>query len=506
MIYRKINDKTILEEVCIKAYKDYSDEAITLLSLGNMSAGDLVQKICENAIKSDKIDAEMTSFGSKELLLSYKLDGEEICIDFLNTTSDVESEWLQVSLNSEVIIDSILLGTDLATTALGAFLRSNSKYKNVEEYYREYYSIKVLSTALIERLAEKEFSAYSLFGHNEPITAEHSNPTVDKQLKYIPADNLRGLLTNFDVFVDECGKDKTFSDFMKVASESGALVFKPYIKDNSHGNPTLVLKYNRFVHLFRGYHYQCSYTADGIGEYASAGIRIDSISQIFGKELRESRLLKILYYMNLIACCKGISAFDKLLKKNPELVDEFMKLSTKSIFRDYDITYTKDLLGILNFTSDSMPYGENYFARTGNIQLPEPAEVFRVPLNITTDMCRIKVYDSNEIGIELWFDEKVQEVLFVLPDWKDGLSMEEIESLADWEDMDTESYTNMMTSKIYEAFEVYCSLVNFALNTCGFVTNFMVTYPTDEVRDSRLRALNRVDVKEFNSLSDIYNK
>lgn len=346
---------------------------------------------------------------------------------------------------------------------------------------------------IYDALKDSGFTYSSMFAHE--YSMDDAKREVIKKLDYIPVSTLQELSLNVQTIIKECGTDKTFAYFMKSASKMGYLKFEPYIKENECGTPTLILKYNRYVHLFRGYHYQCSYTADGHGEYSSAGSRTDYLNNIFGRELRESKLLKVLYYMNLIACCKGIDAFDNLLKTNPELVDKFMKASTKDVFDSYDITYMNDMMNVFSLVDTG--------ASDEKQKLPEPKDIFRVALNATTDMCRIKIYDTRLVGIEVWLDEKVQEVLFTLPDWTEGVNDKRLRDEADWEDMYYEEYIKWKTDVIYSKKEILTSFINYALNTCGFVTNYMVTYPMNDAKDSKLRALNRQDIKEFKSLNDV---
>lgn len=207
--------------------------------------------------------------------------------------------------------------------------------------------------------------------------------------------------------------------------------------------------------------------------------------------------------MNLIACCRKLDIFTKLLENDPGLVDEFMKKSTEGIFDNYDITYIEDIVGMVNFVSGDIPYTDEYFNRTNRPVLPEPVEVLRVPANDTSDVCRIKIYDTHLVSVEFWMDNSIQEAMFTLPALEEGYSQSELDRLAEEEDMSTKEYIKWMTDRIYDSYESYISLVNFALNMCGYVANFMVIYPNRNIIKSNLRALNSNNVRVCNSLNDL---
>lgn len=506
MSYKNLTSETLLEDIRMEIYDASSGQTERLCSRHCATAGLLIDKIQNKGLLDFYVNKALKESSPKEVMLKFNVNGEEVSITIINTTSDVDSEWISVKPHNEIFIDSIMFCRDLVTEMNDEYLKDSKGFKTLNEYYSKVKAKSILITSLVGKMEEELFYASDMFGHKHFVSLEEdtkTNSDTYNKFKYIPNFHLRALVENFETIKGECGRERTVSTFLAAAAKAGMLNFKPYITKNLYGTYTLVLKYNRYVHLFRGYHYQCSYTADGVGEYSSAGVRIDVLRSTFGSELRNSKLLKMFYYMNLIACCKELDVFTKLLKNDPGLVDEFMKKSTEDIFDNYDITYIGDMVGMVNFASCGIPYTNEYFNRTNRPMLPEPAEVLRVAANDTSDVCRIRVYDTNCVSVEFWMDNSVQEALFMLPAWEKGYSQDELTYFAETEDMDVEEYIKWMSTKIYDSSESYYSLINFALNMCGCVANFMAIYPDRSIIASNLRALNNNDVKACKSLNDV---
>lgn len=498
MSYKNLTSETLLEDVRVEMYSALIGRTERLYSMNCATAGLLIDSIQKKGILDSCVNKALKERFPKEVLLKFNVNNEEVFITIVNTTSDVDSEWISVKPHNEIFVDSIMFCRDLVTEVNDEYLKDSKGFETLDEYYSKVKAKSILISCLIAKLEEDLFYASRVFNDKHFVSLkEDTKPHSDtyNKFKYIPNFHLRALVENFETIKNECGRERTVSTFLAVAAKAGMLNFKPYITKNSYGHVTLVLKYNRYVHLFRGYHYQCSYTADGVREYSSAGVRIDMLSSIFGRELRNSKLLKMFYYMNLIACCKELDVFTKLLATDPGLVDEFMKKSTADIFDDYNITYTEDIVGIINFVSCN--------TLVNSSMLSEPVEVLRVPANDTSDVCRIRVYDTKCVSVEFWMDNSVQEAIIMLPAWSNGYSHNELAYFAETENMGVEEYIKWMSAKIYDSSESYYSLINFALNMCGCVANFMTIYPNRNTIESNLRALNSNDVKVCKSLSDV---
>lgn len=506
MSYKNLASETLLDDIHVEMYNASNCHTERLCSMNCMTAGLLIDSIMNEGIFDSCVYRALKENFPREVTLKFNVNGKTVVITIISSISDNGSEWISVKPKNEIVIDSILFCRDLVTEINNEYCRDSKGYSLLQDYYSNEKAKSILIESLIEKFEEEQFYASDVFNGKCFVSLkEDIKPQSDtyKKFAYIPNYCLRTLIKEFKTIANKCGKERTVSTFLSTAAEAGMLKFKPYITKNSHGNTTLVLKYNRYVHLFRGYHYQCSYTADGIGEYSSAGVRLDRLSLRFGSNFRNSKLLKMFYYMNLISCCRELDVFTKLLNTDPCLVDKFMKESTKDVFDDYDVTYIEDMVGMVNFVSCGIPYTDKYFNRTGKPMLPEPVKVLRVPANDTSDVCRIRVYDTHLVSIEFWMDNSVQEALITLPALYEGYSESELNRFAEEEDMDVKEYIKEMTNKVYDSPESYYSLINFALNMCGYIANFMVIYPDRNIIKSNLRALNNNDVKICNSLNGI---
>ena len=489
MSYKILTNNVLLRDVCIECYNTYTDSSEELLNLGRLTVRALISNICT----SEKVKNVITNCEGRsgiEVMLTFTTDDNEVLIDLINTTSDVESEWFSVPVDSKIVIDSILFNHNIVTEFSDAFLTDNKGYETLDKYYEKLVARKLHYEFLINMLAREKYSIEDCFGNKELITGDmnsQGSKNIIADLKYIPVDNIRKLLLNFIDINVKCSRD-TFSEFLGEAAKLGHLSFEPYITRNSHNNPTLVLKYNRYVHLFRGYHYQCSYTADGVGTYSNAGVRIDHTTNSFPREFKQGKLLKMLYYMNLIACCKCLDTFNKLLRKHPEVVDEFMRESTANIFDDYDITFKGDMLSMINSMDSEVDYAE-------------PIETLRVPVNDTSDYCRVKVFNANTVAIEFSNGSRVNEVMFTLPDCGQGVSTDVLRRFAAVDEMSVEEFVDGNSKDIYSNSDIYLSLVNFAMNMCDFVINFVTVYSISDKEDISIRALNNPNIGVIKNLS-----
>lgn len=495
MKYRNIKETDILTEVWIKVcHADVTKRTNVHEFLDMTPAGIRNEFIMPTTISL--VDKLYQNNPNSEILLSFNHGDEEVTITLSNTTSDKDSEWFKANTVSDIFKDSVLLGYDIYPEVNDRYLCNNKGTTSVEEYYEKYYASDLLKEALVERFIFDDLSYYD-YGFNTPISSEFEKVQVMQSMSGIPVQNLRNLLSNYDKLLSDCGTNKVTDVFIEMASKEGLLNFEPYISVDNAGEYSLVLEYNRFVHLFRGLYYQCSCTESGIGEYTRSGIMLNEIDRVFEKYcLNGSKLHKYMYYINLINCCKGLDSFDNLLETDPMLVDRFMKLSTQKVFKDYDIKYREDIV------QDMVTYINPKDIIKSQQALGAPRKTYRVPWDEVTDCARVKVYEDNFVGIEFYEDYSVQEWLFTLPNVIDEST--DVHRLAVEWDMLDDMFVSMAAHDIYDNFEVQCSLVSFALNYSGFVTNFGVTYPTKARLSSKLMSLCMPGVPEFKNLNTLY--
>lgn len=340
---------------------------------------------------------------------------------------------------------------------------------------------------IVSRFIEDGFTYQDLFGR-EHVLSEDRVSTLN-QLKFIPQETLKNVYEQYNNIVT---KDvKTVGTFLSIAAKKGLLKFKPYVAYDG-AFPTLVLKYNRYVHLFRGRHYQVSYTHNGVGEYQRAGIRLDEFrAKMYSKRLRESDFMQAAYYMNCISACTGIDEFDNLLKNEPEVIDEFMANSTRAVgvFDNYTMTFKK----LKSYVLPVLVTDEKELTGVDG-------SLYRIAASLTSDYVRFAVNRGTGVVTFTWSGGNAEVKSMQIPTL---LTSPLIETAESYEDED-ERYDAIEEAKaiIHDAATIE-TYITFGLNLLGFVANYMVVYPKDK-NIAKLRGLNDRSVVTIESLSDIY--
>ena len=321
-------------------------------------------------------------------------------------------------------------------------------------------------TELKNLMVENGFSYESFLDGKSTITQE--DDYIERILKYVPKENIRGLIENFNKY-----QTHDVDEFLNKASQDGMLSFKPYVTVNSCGTPTLVLKYNRFMHLFRGYYFQVSYTADGQGSYNDAGTRIDFVHNKIETYDRFglSSLTQIMYYMNAIRAGWKLEVFRKLLKENPEMFDNFMHLTfgeSRLHVQGAGLLTYKDILNIC-------------IAKNAKTSAEDtPVASYRIPAKENRDYAIVDVFDERTVTVTVPTLTSVKSTTFVLPDLESSTDIvSRIEKDARRFEYSREEYEDEVSSAYRRIFfnrDVFEHLVGFALNMSGFVTNYLVTY------------------------------
>lgn len=121
---------------------------------------------------------------------------------------------------------------------------------------------KELINAIVEKMAAAGVSEGERddFYMDEPFT---------DSLRWIPEENLQKMLS-----CDLSGCT-SFQDAYQAFGKCGALKFTPYLVQEALENPSLCLRRNRFLHMFRGYYFQVSGTIDGIMDCGTGSYRTD---------------------------------------------------------------------------------------------------------------------------------------------------------------------------------------------------------------------------------------
>lgn len=342
---------------------------------------------------------------------------------------------------------------------------------------------------LFERLNNAGVVGSDVFGS---VTELKYTPDME-QLNCLPDETVKNLLlTDFD------SKD-SIEEIVSKWAKKGLLKFDPYTVQDRSNYPSLALKYNRYLHLFRNHYFQVSYTEKGIGEYATGSIRADSILDdvreawdVFDLDSNSSDLYQALMYMNAIAAAHGIDSFDNLLLSKPEVVDDFMKRTMLSwrLCSDYTMTYNK-LKQYITAETRSMDLEHKY------------KDIYRVPASNTSDYCRIRVHDIEGVlraSIELIVNGMPVIYTLNLP----GILNDNI--IRDFNETEMEDY-NDVWNYFKQSRTFIESQIVFLLNYFGYTINYTVCYPNipKSKRDNvtTLRALNRPHMVTLNNLSSV---
>lgn len=342
---------------------------------------------------------------------------------------------------------------------------------------------------LKQKLTDAGVMGYTLLG--DEVSADYAFSDVG--LSGVPEVVAERLLSA------EFNPDDSLSEIVDKWKKAGLLAFDPVIVMSENHYPSIALKYNRYLHLFRNYNFHISYTREGVGEYASANVRTDWMYNKIADAWRyckasssDSDLYQALMYMNLIACGTCLDSFNKLLKNNSELVDKFLAKCLKAWDLCYNTTMTYEKL-------------RQYIVRADvNEDLEhEYIDIYRVPKSDTMDYCRLRIHSFDDVlvaSIELM--ENGLPVIYKL-ELPEALNKDKVASLNDER---LEDY-NEAWDEFKRSSEFITSQVNFLLNTFGYEVNYQVCYPMlPELRKDNanvLKSINDANVIEFKSLSDL---
>ena len=289
-------------------------------------------------------------------------------------------------------------------------------------------------------------------------------------LMFMPMESLKKLA--------ECPIDKCthFRDVYQAWGKYGALKFTPYEVD-SKDNPSLILRHNRFLHMFRGYRFQASGTLDGIGDCGSSSYRTNFLTQ--------ARYYNHVLYNGLISYMLWWAA----------LIDVGFR------FDNFVEAFNKDVTPIEKFLSDSIKYCGG----------PEGYSWVDVEKYITIgtgniDTSERKMYQLNDKGLIAYLaigKKSIQVetadnflVTIKVPELNLGTDYD----LEDEDDRDDfESEVEILENNHYLEM-----LAVMALKLAGIHISFMNFYPL-KGRMKTMRPINEPGVINVKNLNDIYN-
>lgn len=296
-----------------------------------------------------------------------------------------------------------------------------------------------------------------------------------KSLRWLPEENLRKML--------ECDLSgcKDLDSAYQVFGRSGALRFTPYIVKNKSDNPSICIRRDRFLHMFRGYHFQVSGTVDGIGDCGSGAYRTDFItkSSHYEKILNKGLISYMLWWASVIDAGFSFDNFRILFTWHRDVLEEFLNKSMK--YWNCNCTYSwKDIEHYILFSDGEI------------------------------DKYKRKMYQlidkKNKIGIYFSMGKKSVQVqasnnkllTIMIPDLNTGVGYD-LEDEDDRDEYNSQVYT-LESNHYIEMITV------MALALCGVKMSFMGWHLLERDWEFNLPPINLPDVTTVKSLNDIYKQ
>lgn len=200
-------------------------------------------------------------------------------------------------------------------------------------------------TAICKVLNEKGITDIDAYGEHVPYS---STCGFGKGLLYMPSENLEKMVNC------ELPDTNDFSKIYYAWAREGALKFTPYISD-ANENPTLVVRYNRYISMFRGYFFQASGTIEGYGDYGHSSYRTDYLTHSNGSKgiLRCGMISYMLWWAGLIDVGFTFRNFEELFYTDISIIDEFVNRSSRYWRRGYNYHWS-DVAKYISISNDEI--------------------------------------------------------------------------------------------------------------------------------------------------------
>ena len=290
-------------------------------------------------------------------------------------------------------------------------------------------------------------------------------------LMFMPIDNIQKLV---DCPLDKC---TNFKDVYQAWGKCGALRFTPYEIDENY-NPSLVLRHNRFLHMFRGYSFQASGTSDGITDCSSGSYRTDFLTQTsyYNRVLRKGLISYMLWWAALIDVGFMFDNFIEAFNKDIKPIEKFLADSMRYWNRDTGYKWS-DVEKYITFDTGNIDIMQRMM-----YQLNDGDDIFAY-LAIGKKSVQVETADNTLLTIQI-------------PDLNEGAGYD----LEDEDDlMEFEDEVNILKRNHYLEM-----IVVMALKLVGIHISFINFYPIRRGVKT-MRPINAPGVINVKSLNDIYN-
>lgn len=173
---------------------------------------------------------------------------------------------------------------------------------------------------LIDKINEKMVAAgVAEKEHEEYLSLE----PFKKSLRWLPEENLQMM---FDCDISNC---KDFSEAYQAYGRCGALRFKPYLAPEGHDNPSLCIRRDRFLHMFRGYYFQVSGTVSGIHDCGCSSYRTDFLTRAsyYESVFKKGLISYMLWWASMIDAGFNFDNFRNLFDTDRKVLEDFLEAS-----------------------------------------------------------------------------------------------------------------------------------------------------------------------------------
>lgn len=317
---------------------------------------------------------------------------------------------------------------------------------------------------ICDRINEQGITTYDGSDLSSSDRQPFSLKTRDiKELEWLPEENLKKIAE-----YDGYSAHKDFRSLYQAWGREGFFKFTPYIVEN-HENETLCLRHNKFLHMFRGYHYQISGTPDGIMDCGTGLLRTDNFLKLMRDEDNaQSHLGFIILYAAMIDCGFQNDNFRTLFYKDKDAVDDYFRKSMA--YWGVKFSYGYDVVSkYITYRDGSIDTENNEF----------PVYCFR---------------DKHGVYCRFWSSPKVVEVeycydvdqgvgnsrvvRFDIPDPIEGLDFSKI---GWWTDDDTEDLRISFEEACFSHSKIEFFILLMMLKLVGVNSNYMATYPIKKI-------------------------
>lgn len=325
---------------------------------------------------------------------------------------------------------------------------------------------KELVTAICKRLNEKGFEDCDAFGRVTEYSAESS---FGRSLSFLPVDNLAKIA---ELPIEDY---ESFNAIYQAWGKSGALRFTPYEVD-PRDNPSLVIRHNRFLHMFRGYHFQASATVDGIGDCGSGSYRTDFLVRArYNQRIHKYGVITyLLWWAALIDVGFRFDNFVEAFYSDKSVIEKFLSDSTAFWSRRTDFKW-KDVEPYIKIGTGHIDINNRKMYQLRDKGIDAYLAIGKKTIQVETADKLVTIYvpSFNEGGIYDLYDEDD------LYDYEDEVS-----------EFEGNHYLEILAVMAFKLAGIHISFINY--------------YPIVKHLGT-LRPINSPDVINVSSLNDIYN-